>query len=388
MGDKAFVTPSVLKWSRQTALMTVEQAAGKAGVTERQIIAWESGTDRPTVRQARLLAEAYRRPFALFMLPTPPKDWTPLKDFRKRNAIPFTSATEFLIRDLRSKQAWAHEWNKEQGEENLPFVGRFTLRANAAAVAEDILKELDIDPPNYDDPMKEWLVKAEARGIYISRTSYLNSHLTLNSDEFQGFAIADPMAPLIFINTEDWSTAQLFTLVHELAHIWIGETGISNEVKPDVKPDPDIDRVERFCNQVAAIALMPDAYVTNLPSSTFTSPDEVFREAKRFGVSSFALLVRARNLELLSQSKYNSLKSEAERAFQAFEAKEKSRKTAAKKSTGGPDAHRMQVYRNGQLFSRMVLDAYHGGLIQPGEASHLLGTKINEFTKLEKFVYA
>jgi len=153
------------------------------------------------------------------------------------------------------------------------------------------------------------------KGIYISRTSYLNSHLTLDSEEFQGFAIADPMAPLIFINTDDRDTAQLFTLVHELAHVWIGETGISNEVALNFKSLNNIDQVERFCNQVAGIA-------------------------------------------------------------------------TAKKGKGGPDQHLIQAYRNGHLFSRMVLDAYHGGLIEPVEASHLLGTKINEFSKLEAFVYS
>ncbi|HEV9035609.1 MAG TPA: XRE family transcriptional regulator, partial [Puia sp.] len=295
MGEKAFVTPAVLKWSRETARMTVEQAAGKASVSAQQVVDWESGHDRPTIRQARLLAEAYRRPFALFMLPAPPRDWTPLKDFRRRSAIPFTTATEFLIRDLRVKQTWASEWNREQGEAPVPFVGRFTLRHSPAKVAADILKELDIHPPNYANPLKEWLTKAELKGIYISRTSYLNSHLTLDSEEFQGFAIADPMAPLIFINTDDWDTAQLFTLVHELAHVWIGETGISNEVALNFKSLNNIDQVERFCNQVAGIALMPDGFVSVLPASTFTSLEEVLAQARRCGVSGFALLVRARN---------------------------------------------------------------------------------------------
>jgi Zn-dependent peptidase ImmA (M78 family)/DNA-binding XRE family transcriptional regulator len=387
MADRAFVTPAVLKWARETAKMTVEQAAAKAGVTSQKIVDWEGGLNAPTVRQARLLAEAYRRPFALFMLPKAPIDWTPLNDFRRKNAIPLTTASEFLIRDVRERQAWTHDWNADQGEEPLSFVGRYSIRNRPSDVATDILRELDIHPPNYSmNPMKEWLVKAESRGIFISRTSYLNSHLTLNSDEFQGFAIADPMAPFIFINAEDWEAAQLFTLVHELVHIWIGETGISNEIKPESGQEKDIDEVERFCNEVAAVALMPAELMENLPKGTFQSSDQVFQQAQRCGVSAFALLARARNFELISLSSYNRLKKAADQAFRVYEEKELARKTVRDRE-GGPDFHRMQAMRNGQLFSRMVLDAYHGGLVEPAEASGLLGTKINDFPKLAQFVY-
>jgi transcriptional regulator with XRE-family HTH domain len=136
--------------------MTVETAAEKAAVTPKRLQDWESGADRPTVAQARKLAAAYRRPFVLFMLPEPPYDFTPLRDFRKRNSTPLTTASAFIIRELREKQAWVKEWQEEQGEKPKPFIGRFTLKSSPATVATDILKELGLDPPHYDQPMKGW----------------------------------------------------------------------------------------------------------------------------------------------------------------------------------------------------------------------------------------
>jgi Zn-dependent peptidase ImmA (M78 family) len=283
MGDKAFVTPSVMKWARETARMTIDIAAEKIGVSAKRLAGWESGMDKPTVTQAKKAANVYKRPF--------------------------------------------------------------------------------------------------------SRTSYLHSYLTLNSDEFQGFAIADPLAPFIFINTEDWAASQLFTLVHELAHLWIAESGVSCEIHSDLQDEVDLDPVERFCNQVAAIALMPKAYMDQLPSEVFGDAQEVFSQAKSLGVSSFAFLIRARQLDLVSANRYQRLKKEAEAAFREFVEKEDKKIKTSEEKRGGPDAHRIRAYRNGLSFSRLVMDAFRGGLIPPTLASRLLGAGINDFEKMEKFAY-
>lgn len=118
---------------------------------------------------------------------------------------------------------------------------------------------MNIVPANYktENPIKEWIDAAETNGIFVSRTSFIHSRLKLDSDELQGFAIADPYAPFVFVNSDDWNAPQLFTLVHELAHIWIAETGISNDIEPDLKNKDKFHPVEIFCNEVAANALMP-----------------------------------------------------------------------------------------------------------------------------------
>jgi Zn-dependent peptidase ImmA (M78 family)/transcriptional regulator with XRE-family HTH domain len=389
MGDKAFITPSVLKWSRVTAHMTPETAAGKVSVTADKIAEWESGKSQPTIRQAEILARTYHRPLALLFLPEPPMDFQPLQDFRRKTAGPLSTASIFIIREIRQKQAWTREFYEESGEKELPFVGRFSLRDGPGEIAGDILKELAINPGSYrtENPMREWIEKAEAKGIFISRTSYIHSRLKLDSEEMQGFVITDRLAPFVFINSEDWDAPQLFTLVHELAHIWIDQSGISNEILPDNPHRDQLDPIELFCNRVAAEALMPKDQMEKLDNEIFDSADKVYKAAKQYGVSAFALLFRAFDLNRIPLLRYRKLKGDTDKAFRDFVVKEEEKALAKKQKPGGPDHYLIQANRNGHLFTKFIMDAFRGGFIQPTEASSLLNTPVNKFPKLEAFVY-
>jgi hypothetical protein len=160
-----------------------------------------------------------------------------LQDFRKKGAKELSTASIFNIREIQQKQAWIRDVYEENKEEKLPFAGRFSLKDNPIRVAEDMLITLGINPAKYktDNPIKEWIDAAETKSIFVSRTSFIHSRLKLDSEELQGFAIADPFAPFVFVNSDDWNAPQLFTLVHELAHIWIAETGVSNDIEPEIR---------------------------------------------------------------------------------------------------------------------------------------------------------
>lgn len=391
MADKAYITPNVLKWARESARMTEETAAAKVAVSVERLRSWEDGTEQPTIRQAQTLAQAYKRPFALFFLPDIPRDFQPLQDFRKSDAKQLTTTSIFMIREIQQKQAWISEVYAENQEEKLPFIGRFSINDQPQVVAADMLNTLGIHPANYNtnNPIREWIDGAEKNGIFVSRTSFINSRLKLDSEELQGFAIADDLAPFVFVNSDDWNAPQLFTLVHELAHLWIAQTGISNEVEPELTHKDKFHPVELFCNEVAAHALMPEEMVLGHGATAFQSSKEVFKLAKQFGVSSFALLVRALNLRLISLPTYQTLKKQAEVDFQAFldkeEAKRKKQKEANKNS---PLYYPTTISRNGRLFIQVVLDAYRGGAIAPNLASSLLNVQTNKFAKLESKMYA
>ena len=391
MADKAFITPKVLKWARKSARMTEETAAAKVSVSVEKLNEWESGTDQPTIKQAQTLAKAYKRPFALFFLPDIPNDFQPLQDFRKSGSKPLTTSSIFIIREIQQKQAWISDTYAENDENKLPFVGRFTINDNPQVVAQDILKYLKINPLNYksDNPIKEWIDAVEIHGIFVSRTSFIHSRLKLNSEELQGFAIADPYAPFVFINSEDWNAPQLFTLLHELAHIWIAETGISNDIEPEVKNKEKLDPIEIFCNEVAANALMPKDIVLNLGTQIYQNSKEVFKTAKQLGVSTFALIVRALNLGLISLPIYQKLKKQAEINYAEFLEREaeKKAKQKEKENAGGPNYFLLQLNRNSRLFTQTVLDAFRGGIIEPTLASSLLNVQTNKFPKLEALIY-
>ena len=388
MADKAYITPEVLKWARESARMSIETAAAKVSVDPMRLKEWEEGLSLPTIHQGETLAKAYRRPFALFFLPEVPRDFQPLQDFRKADSKALSTASIFMIREIQQKQSWLSDLFQDNDEQALPFVGRYNLQSDPQLVANDILETLQISPLNYStiNPIMEWINKSERKGIFISRTSFIHSRLLLDSEELQGFSIADQYAPFVFVNSQDWNAPQLFTLVHELAHIWIAESGVSNEIEPELKNKDKLHPVELFCNEVAANALMPLWAMHYLVEGMFNSPVEVFRTAKLFGVSSFALLVRAFNLHMISLDQYRRLKAEAELEFKAFLLREEAKKASQKKQEGGPSPYLLRLNKNSRLFTQIVLDAFRGGNIQPTLASNLLNTQVNNFSKLEAFM--
>ncbi len=394
MADKAFITPNVLKWARESARMTEEAAAAKIQrLTVEKLKEWEDGTSQPTIRQAQLLAKAYKRPFALLFLPEVPRDFQPLQDFRKSGSKELTTSSIFIIREIQQKQAWISDVYSENNEEKLPFVGRYSLNSNPRLVANDILSTLGINPAKYktDHPIREWINAAESNGIFVSRTSFIHSKMKLDSEELQGFAIADPFAPFVFVNSDDWNAPQLFTLVHELAHIWIAATGISNGIEPEIVNRGKFNPIELFCNEVAANALIPSEIILNVDRGLFRNSQEIFKTAKNLGVSSFAFLVRALNLQLVSNSEYNALKRLAELDYQAFLNREAEKKAGSKlkqkEKPGGPNPYLLKLNKNSRLFTQVVLDALRSGFVQPTQASYLLGTLSINFHKLEAQMY-
>ncbi|HAQ20919.1 MAG TPA: hypothetical protein DCR40_17055 [Prolixibacteraceae bacterium] len=388
MADKAYITPKVLKWARESARISLEGAAAKVSIDPERLKEWEEGGEsRPTIRQAEILAKAYRRPFALFFLPEVPRDFKPLQDFRRPDSQTLGTASIFIIREIQQKQAWISDVYQDNDEEPLPFVGKYNINSNPVYVAIDILETLQISPFHYttDNPIKEWIKKAEAKGIFVSRTSFIHSRLLLDNRELQGFSVIDKYAPFIFINSDDWNAPQLFTLVHELAHIWIAESGISNEIEPDLSNKDKTHPVELFCNEVAANALMPLSVMTDIGINVFDSFSNVFKTSKLLGVSTFALLVRAYNLQKISLDRYRRLKTIADQEFKAFEKREKEKKA---KQKGGPDYFQLLVNKNSFLFTQVVIDAFRGGSLEPTLASRLLNTQLNNFPKLEAFINA
>ncbi len=391
MAEKAYITPNVLKWARESARIDEVTAASKVSVPIQKLKDWEAGITQPTIKQAKVLAKTYKRPFALLFLAEIPKDFQPLQDFRKKGSKTLGTASTFIIREIQQKQSWIRGVYEENNEPKVPFVGKFSIKDDPTKVSENITKTLNIHVPNYEtvNPIKEWISKAEGMGIFISRTSFIHSRLTLDSEELQGFAIADSYAPFIFINSDDWEAPQLFTLVHELAHIWIAASGISNEIEPDIREKDKFHPVELFCNEVAANALIPFNLITSVEKSTFKSAIDVFKVARSLGVSSFAFLVRALNLNLITYKEYDELKQEAIFEFKEFliREEEKKIKRESREKKGGPNPYLLRLNKNGHLFTQIVLDAFRGGSVEATLASNLLNTPVNKFPSLEAQLY-
>jgi len=179
MAEKAYITAKVFKWARESAKITEEIAASKAAVPIEKFREWETGNAYPTIKQAQKLAKVYKRPFALFFLPDVPTDFQPLQDFRKTGSKELGTSSIFIIREIQQKQAWIREVNEENDENKVPFIGKYSIKDNPKIVAQDILNELNINPLYYksNNPILEWIEKAESKGVFISRTSFIHSRL-------------------------------------------------------------------------------------------------------------------------------------------------------------------------------------------------------------------
>ncbi|MBI2419787.1 MAG: ImmA/IrrE family metallo-endopeptidase, partial [Ignavibacteriales bacterium] len=210
---------------------------------------------------------------------------------------------------------------KEEGRSRLNFIGRYTLSTPVKQVAGDIRRELQINSiPKNTDALKHWIEKAEARGIFIAISGNVHSRMLIDIEEVRGFAITDPYAPYIFLNGKDYLNSQLFTLVHELAHLWLNSTGVSNINIEDETSSTDNDEIELYCNRVAAETLMPEKQLLEaLPqdAALITMP-MIENLAKMFSVSRLAMLVRLFQMTAINFKTYSILKVQAEKQFQEF----------------------------------------------------------------------
>jgi Zn-dependent peptidase ImmA (M78 family) len=388
VSQKAKINPEILKWARKSSKISLEKAAAtisRKSPAER-IREWESPDckDFPTVKQVEKLARLYRRPVEVFYLPYIPKDFPPLKDFRKNKEEGFNTALIFMMREIQEKQEWLSGFLSKNKERKLDFVGKYNIKSSTDVVAADIRKTLGINTKDASEkPLKYWISKAEDKRIFISLSSNYHTRLKLDSDLFKGFVISDKFAPFVFLNSDDWDHGQLFTLAHEFAHIWIGVSGISNETELQMNRS-EMHPVEKFCNDVAVKLLLPmDAVLTFLPREGALTYKHIARAGKKLGVNSGTLLMRLAGENYIDEEQYNSLRKEAENAWKEFLLKE----SLKKKSAGGPNYYVMQLRRSSKAFANIVMDYYKRGKVNGTDASRLLKVKEGNFIKFEKYVY-
>lgn len=386
MRNKAYITGSVLKWSRETAKYSQEDIALKLKCEISKIQAWENESDYPTIKQAEVLSKIYRRPLAVFYLPKPPKDFQTLRDFRKRTEQKsFSTALTFLIRDIRFKQSWIKDFLLNEGAPPLKFIGRFKISDSVKEIAADIKNTLEIEKDiKTGNILKYWIDKVENKGIFVSLASNLHSFLTLKTDELRGFAISDKYAPFIFINSADYENAQLFTLVHELAHLWLDSSGVSNIDNIELRETFSgyYEFIEIFCNEITAEVLMPETEIKLIFNNIqIKAIEELVLFAKNFRVSDYAMAVRLLNLNLINKQLFFKIKD-------GFENKFKAGKEKLESIAGRPNPYILQIRRNSRAFTHLVYDSYKEGSVSGVEACGLINIKISNFPKLEKWLFA
>ena len=312
------ITPGVLQWARARRSMTLIDLQKKLRVSADEIGAWERGTAQPEYAKAQRLARALRIPFGFLFLPSRPADDMPLPDLRTRkDQRPDAPSTELLevVNDALRRQEWYREYAEENGTSPLSFVRKYGISAGASAVAENMRDVLHVTEAtrrgcnSLESYLTQLTRNAESAGILVMRSGVVKHDTSrlLTADEFQGFALCDDLAPVIFINLQDVPAARIFTFAHEAAHLWIGASGISSPgwITEDISAT-DTQRVERFCHSVAAELLVPRSELLEMwpPDSMGQVLTLASEFARHFWVSRIVVLRRAFELDLIERSEF------------------------------------------------------------------------------------
>lgn len=376
-----FLQRKVLRWARERAGLTEETLAKKLAVKPERVLQWER-TGQLRLSQAEKLAKATYTPFGLLYLAAPPEERLPVPDFRTvGNAPPRRPSPNLLdvLDDAMQRQDWFREYLLADGEKPLEYVGSLSIQAPVHEAASRVRKVVPFDTVlraearTWEDALTAQIAQIEESGVLVMRSGIVrsNTHRPLSVDDFRGFALADPYAPLIFLNGRDALAAQMFTLAHELVHVWAGASGVSNLDRTYA-----VDRAEeRFCNRVAAELLVPETELRRQWPEANGKAEPVAWLLQQFKVSSLVMLRRLNDLALIDRDTFERLYREQEAGFRA---------AAAARAPGG-DFYRTQRTRSGRRFARALIESALEGRTPYRDALRLLGISkmgtFNEFAR-------
>lgn len=376
---EALINRDILSWARQRAEISPGELANAINVNEEKYLGWESGEKHPTFRQAQILAKKLFIPFGYLFLPEIPALTPQIADLRtvrdeQRNQ--FSLEFQDILNDAQRKQNWYKELLLNEGAQPLEFIGRFSVTSSFYEVARDIEQTLGVNQEfrtgctSWENFLSKFIEKAEENGILILRNGVVgnNNRRKLSVNEFRGFVLSDPIAPLIFINNNDAQSAKIFTLAHELAHLWINESGVSN-VDPVTSSAPNYNRIEKFCNKVAAELLVPeDAFIESW-SNDASLQENLINLSRHFRVSNLVILIRAKTLGKITPQVF----SEEYPKHLVF-------RDASQNSSG--NFNNTLPVRNSKLLTRTILNSTLEGRTLYREAARLLGVKVSTINSL------
>ena len=376
--------PSVLRWARERVGLAPEALAKKIGVKPERVRDWE-GSGRISISQADRLAHHTRTPLGYLYLPEPVEDRLPIPDFRTlTDQAPPSPSPELLdsIQLMQRRQAWFRDELIESGQEPLGFVGSLGLSTPVEQAADTVRDTLRLErtwasrQPTWTEALRHLRDRIEAAGILVVFNGVVgnNTHRTLDPAEFRGFVLVDEHAPLLFVNGADYKSPQMFTLAHELAHIWIGQGGVSNF---DLVRPPSHE-VERFCNLVAAEILVPERELRAAWKTIAASAEPYEAVARRFKVSTLVAARRALDLELIGRRAF----------FKFYEEWEQDERRKQNVQSEGGSFWNNQNVRIGRRFGAAVVRAVSEGRLLYREAYGLTGLKGKTFDEFARQVGA
>ena len=365
------VSKNVLLWALERAGQSVADAAQAFPKFDE----WLQGRKQPSLRQLEEFARLTRIPLGYLFLPSPIEEKLPIPHFRTVRSDPRKFSPELLdtIHAMQIRQDWMRDEAIENGQARISFIRSATVGELAEVVAARMRSELRFDADwaahhrTWTDALRALREAMEAAGVLVVANGVVgnNTHRKLDVEEFRGFVLVDDYAPLVFVNNADAKAAQMFTLAHELAHLFFGASAVF-----DLRQmAPADDRTERACNQAAAEFLVPAAKLVQF-WPTVRDEEEPFQSlARRFKVSEIVAARRALDAGLIDQDQFWSF-------YREYRAAERQR---AEEATAGGDFYANQMVRVGSRFGAAVVRAVREGRLPYTEAYRMTGLYGNTF---------
>jgi len=367
------VGPDLLRWARERA--GVMQAGDLLGRFPK-LPEWEAGAVQPTLKQLEAFARAVHVPVGYLFLPEPPDEPLPIPDFRTHEGRALRRLSPNLLDMIyacQERQAWYGEFSLSSRVPEADFVGGARIHQRPEDVAAAMTVRLGFDLASraayrsWEEALRLFIAQAERIGVLVMVSGVVlsNNHRPLDPQEFRGFALADPHAPLIFINGGDTKSGQMFTLAHELAHLWLGASALSNA---SGEPLDGYRREEVWCNAVAAELLVPlvafrPALEPNEPLSSAMQ-----RLARQFKVSTLVILRRLLDAEALSREAFD----------QAWLMEVERLRALTESSGGGGNFYRTTLSRVSRRFARALVESTLEGQTLYRDAFRMLGVAKTE----------
>ncbi|MFI7275986.1 ImmA/IrrE family metallo-endopeptidase [Streptomyces sp. NPDC049879] len=363
------VEPAVLLWAVERAGWTEDTIARRAP----RLSEWLAGA-KPTLKQLEQFAHATHAPLGNFFLSAPPEEPVPIPDMRTfNNRVIERPSADLLdtIYSCQARQDWYRDYAATHGLPEVGFTGAASTSLQPDVLASQIRRMLRFEINergefrSWEDALRRLIDRIESIGVLVVVNGIVgaDTHRKLNPEEFRGFALADSFAPLIFINGADTKAAQIFTMVHELAHIWLGESALSDA--PMARRTSS--NAELWCNRVAAEILVP---LTEIRRDYRGNPSEAELErlARKYRVSTLVVLKRLHDARFLDWNDYQDRYStERERIITVMQNRQG--------DSGGGNYYYTQPIRLSRKFARAVIaDTLEGGTAFR-DAYRLLGTR-------------
>jgi Zn-dependent peptidase ImmA (M78 family) len=381
---KALINPTMLTWAREQAGYSLADAAHKLGIDEARLEGLEGDLETPTFAKLLDMADLYKRPVSLFYLKKPPKGWQPIQDFRRLPGadVGFSPQLTYTIRQARERREVALAIKNELNEPVREFPLRATLASNVESLGARIREFLEVTEATQQRFAKKafegWRTAIEAKDILV----FVVPRLKIK--EMRGTALAETTLPVILVNGKDRGNGRVFTLLHEFCHLALRQSGVSNAGSD--RNDAPNPAVEKFCNAVAAAALMPSDWllrehlVASKGSTKTWDDDELDALARRFGVSPEAVLRRLLTLGRTTQTFYDSKRAAFQKFYDDLEEKKE-------KSSGGPEYHLAVLGQLGRTFTQLVFQGYHDRYFTLRDVAGLLNMKVTTVPVMEKAAF-